>query len=181
MKRNRDFHRHVRVVYRACRKIYGIERTQDECLKVFKVVFPELYRLGDTNYTSDTESVRLKISKIVEQWHPTGILKELTDRIDSFLCIPFGGSSEELIQFYVDILPVIMRIRKLTPRECGRLQGCDEKTIDIIESCGVSRSAQYKMYGNSITVDVLYHIFRKMFVNTEPERVKGQPVQMSLF
>lgn len=61
------------------------------------------------------------------------------------------------------------RIRKLTPRECFRLMGVDDKDIDTIQQSGVSNSQQYKMAGNSIVVDVLYHIFRKAFVQKENE------------
>jgi hypothetical protein len=34
---------------------------------------------------------------------------------------------------------------------------------------GLSNSAQYKLAGNSIVVDVLYHIFRKLLVETKNE------------
>lgn len=61
------------------------------------------------------------------------------------------------------------RIRKLTPRECGRLQDVDDSDIDKIESTGLSNSAMYKLYGNSITVNVLFHLFRKMFIEQENE------------
>ena len=61
------------------------------------------------------------------------------------------------------------RIRKLTPRECFRLMGVDDKDIDKIQVSGVSNSAQYKLAGNSIVVDVLFHIFRKMFIDTDSE------------
>lgn len=61
------------------------------------------------------------------------------------------------------------RIRKLTPRECFRLMGVSEENIDKIQSAGISRTQQYKMAGNSIVVDVLYHIFRKMFIDKSPE------------
>lgn len=61
------------------------------------------------------------------------------------------------------------RIRKLTPRECFRLMGCDEETINTIQAAGISNSQQYKLAGNSIVVDVLYHLFRKMFVETDNE------------
>lgn len=61
------------------------------------------------------------------------------------------------------------RIRKLTPRECFRLMGVDDADIDQIQASGISNSQQYKCAGNSIVVDVLYHIFRKMFVETENE------------
>ena len=61
------------------------------------------------------------------------------------------------------------RIRKLTPRECFRLMGVDDKDIDKIQAAGVSNSAQYKLAGNSIVVDVLFHIFRKMFIDSDSE------------
>lgn len=72
------------------------------------------------------------------------------------------------------------RIRKLTPRECFRLMGVDDKDIDKIQAAGVSNSGQYKLAGNSIVVDVLFHIFRKMFIETEPDN-DGTPMQLSLF
>ena len=56
------------------------------------------------------------------------------------------------------------RIRKLTPRECFRLMDVDDADIDKIQGAGISNSQQYKLAGNSIVVNVLYHIFRKMFV-----------------
>lgn len=68
------------------------------------------------------------------------------------------------------------RIRKLTPRECFRLMGVSEKDIDNIQKSGIIKTQQYKMAGNSIVVDVLYHIFRKMFVDKKDENK-----QLSLF
>lgn len=59
------------------------------------------------------------------------------------------------------------RIRKLTPRECFRLQDVDDEHIDKILSAGISNTQQYKMAGNSIVVDVLYHIFRNLFYPDE--------------
>ena len=61
------------------------------------------------------------------------------------------------------------RIRKLTPRECFRLMGVDDKDIDKMQAAGISQSGQYKLAGNSIVVDVLFHIFRKMFIETDNE------------
>lgn len=61
------------------------------------------------------------------------------------------------------------RIRKLTPRECFRLMGVSETNIDKIQQSGVSQSQQYKMAGNSIVVDVLYHLMRKMFIEKQNE------------
>lgn len=68
------------------------------------------------------------------------------------------------------------RIRRLTPRECFRLMGVSEKDIDNIQKSGISRTQQYKMAGNSIVVDVLYYIFKKMFVDKSCE-----DAQLSIF
>lgn len=61
------------------------------------------------------------------------------------------------------------RIRKLTPRECFRLMDCDDEVIDKIQEAGISNCQQYKLAGNSIVVNVLFHVFRKMFTETENE------------
>lgn len=74
------------------------------------------------------------------------------------------------------------RIRKLTPRECFRLQGVRDSDIDKIQDWRdakgkpISNAQQYKMAGNSITVDVLYYIFKNLFV--EPVKIARQ---MSIF
>lgn len=64
------------------------------------------------------------------------------------------------------------RIRKLTPRECFRLMGVENEKIDIIQAAGISNSQQYKLAGNSIVENVLYHLFRKMFCETENESMQ---------
>ena len=73
------------------------------------------------------------------------------------------------------------RIRKLTPKECFRLMGVDDKDIDKIQASGISNSGQYKLAGNSIVVDVLFHLFRKMFIETGPDITKNEIRQLELF
>lgn len=51
------------------------------------------------------------------------------------------------------------RIRKLTPKECFRLMGFDDKDCDILVKNKISNTQLYKMAGNSIVVDVLEEIF----------------------
>ena len=183
MKKKRDFHKEVRVIYRACRRIYGKEKTQDECLRVFKIVFPELYKLkkSDRQMASVPMDVRNALYALIREWKPKNRLRDLIDKVESFFDLPFEYDREQLIKFYEDILPVVMRIRKLTPRECFRLMDVEEEDIDTIQSSGVSNSAQYKLAGNSICVCVLYHLFRKLLIDRDVDTVKGQPVQLSLF
>lgn len=55
------------------------------------------------------------------------------------------------------------RIRKLTPKECWRLMGFTDKDFYAAQSAGVSNSQLYKQAGNSIVVNVLEEIFKKLF------------------
>lgn len=54
------------------------------------------------------------------------------------------------------------RLRKLTPRECFRLQTVPEHYIDKILDCGVSNAQLYKIAGNGWTDEVIAHILRGM-------------------
>lgn len=82
-----------------------------------------------------------------------------------------GGREPKIIDNFTNY-----RIRKLTPRECFRLMGVSEEDIDNIQKSGISKTQQCKMAGNSIVVDVLYYIFKKMFVDKSCE-----DAQLSLF
>lgn len=46
-------------------------------------------------------------------------------------------------------------IRKLTPRECWRLQGFADEQFDLVVSIGMKNSKLYKMAGNAVTVPVI--------------------------
>lgn len=50
--------------------------------------------------------------------------------------------------------------RKLTPRECFRLQTVPENHIDTLLNAGISNTQLYKMAGNGWTVDVITHILK---------------------
>ena len=54
-----------------------------------------------------------------------------------------------------------IKISRLTPLECWRLQGFKDK--DFFKVKDVSDTQLYKQAGNSITVDVLIHLFRKIY------------------
>lgn len=55
-----------------------------------------------------------------------------------------------------------LRIRKITSREAMRLMGLKDIQIDRIKEFLPSKSAQYKLAGNSIVVNVLQDIFKNI-------------------
>lgn len=52
------------------------------------------------------------------------------------------------------------RIRKLTPRECWRLQGFTDAQHDAVMNAGISDSQRYKQAGNAVTVNVIRAVGR---------------------
>lgn len=58
------------------------------------------------------------------------------------------------------------RVRKLTPKECGRLMGVDDAVIDSMGKV-LSNSKLYQCFGNAIVVDVLCAIFSQLEIIRE--------------
>lgn len=56
-----------------------------------------------------------------------------------------------------------VKIRKLTPKECWRLQGFTDKEFDMAKGVPTSDTQLYKQAGNSITVNVLLAILNNLF------------------
>ena len=87
-------------------------------------------------------------------------------------------------------------VRKITPREALRLMDVNDSDIDkmmkatetvtlksgtVKEKKAISKTALYKLAGNSIVVSCLYHIFRTMFIPDQPENNNSHPKQLTLF
>ena len=68
-------------------------------------------------------------------------------------------------------------IRKLTPRETGRLMGVREPQLDAMQASGLRPSALYKLFGNSIVVDVLSAIYRSVWYN-DPTEQRSQQLEL---
>lgn len=54
------------------------------------------------------------------------------------------------------------RIRKLTPRECWRLQGMPDSIIDKVIAAGISDTQMYRGAGDACTVNVIYEIAKRL-------------------
>lgn len=65
--------------------------------------------------------------------------------------------------YVLESLMDLIRIRKLTPKECFRLMGFSDEDFEKAEKAGVSSSQLYKQAGNSIVVDVLFYILLKLY------------------
>ena len=55
------------------------------------------------------------------------------------------------------------KIRRLTPKECFRLQGFPDAMVDKAKELGISDSQLYKMAGNAVTVNTVQAVAQKIW------------------
>lgn len=70
-----------------------------------------------------------------------------------------GGGGAKTGLYKIDLPDGDYIVRKLTPRECARLQTYPERCFDV---ANISNTQWYKCFGNGWTVDVISHIFSQI-------------------
>lgn len=83
------------------------------------------------------------------------------------ICPTLTASNSQAILRYIKGKDGRSRFRRLTERECFRLQGVNDSQFNLIQASGVSSTQQYTMAGNSICVDVLEGIFKNLILGCE--------------
>lgn len=146
--------RYVRYIYRLMMTKYGKEKVREEALKVFSLATPERVRVRETQDQTLSPEFREKLLALLEKW-------EINTRYVNELTSVFG-TPEDLDQILLDLMPIRIRIRKLTPKECMRLQGVTDEDFEKMQAAGLSNSALYKLAGNSICTAPLKGIFTQL-------------------
>lgn len=136
----------------------------------------EAFYLGDDEVRIDKPANKKMFVKYTRDKKGVVVGRRLSSISNTVHTSTGSGGNTDCFVFEPKILTNDYRIRKLTPRECFRLMGVSDEDIGKIQAAGISKTQQYKIAGNSIVVDVLYHIFRKMFINKKDENQ-----QLSLF
>ena len=126
----------------------------------------ELKPDGTSNTITSVAKDNLLIEPTVLGW-TRNEKGEITDRhpVSVANCVTAG--KRDNTQNYV--MEPNIRIRRLTERELYRLMDVSEPDIDTLLAAPIPRTQHAKLAGNSIVVACLYHIFRNLFVTTEPE------------
>ena len=147
--------RYVRYIYRKMMRIHGTQKTREEALRIFALTTPERKRVKDENATSFDSAFVERIITLCNEW---GIPSHFI--ADSLINVQ--GGQEDLQQILLDLTPIRVRIRKLTPLECMRLQAVKDEDTKKMMDAGLSNSALYKLAGNSICVAPLEGIFTQL-------------------
>ena len=155
MEQKSKLNRYVRYIYRKMMGIYGTQKVREEALRIFALTTPERVRVEKEQSTTFSPGFVEAILALAKEWEiPT---KFINEELSVF------GNPEDLEQTLLDITPIRVRIRKLTPTECLRLMGVDDGSINRMKESGLSNSALYKLAGNSIVTNCLEGIFTNMF------------------
>ena len=158
MKEKSLLNRYVRYIYRKMKDEHGVQETREEALRIFVLTTPERARLRaidrDTLTAFSTDFMD-SIMSLANEW---GIPTKFLNVSLSVIATP-----AQLEQILLDITPIRVRIRKLTPTECLRLMDVDDGDIEKMKASGLSNSALYKLAGNSIVCACLEGIFTQMF------------------
>jgi len=83
-----------------------------------------------------------------------GIVYDI-EGISPCLRTPTGGKTTPIITEFT-------YLRRLTPKECWRLQGISDKTIDKVAAAEISDTQMYRGAGDACTVNVVYEIAKKL-------------------
>ena len=167
-----------------CQTLLSRDFKDPKCVQVgqlygtFKEPNPQAGRVYDPNYispTMDTYSggnrmpkvaikqatkkgyVECEIGGVADLSYPDSKTRRGRVQEDGHICPTLTATETGVCKVESDI-----RIRKLTPKECWRLQGFDDKSFEAAEQVN-SNSQLYKQAGNSIVVDVLYYIFVELY------------------
>lgn len=103
----------------------------------------------------ESDTFRPTIERRIHKDYP--VSKTITTRDDSCCVILNGGGLHK------------MRIRKLTPLECMKLMGFEEKDYQAMRDIGMSDSQIYHCAGDSIITTCLMGIIGQMLPISEKE------------
>lgn len=86
------------------------------------------------------------------------------NHVEQRLEINKTGNSNTLTSVQKDnyVLDTNYRIRKLTPKECWRLQGIEDSITDKVTAAGTSDTQMYRGAGDACTVNVIYEIAKRL-------------------
>lgn len=131
-------------------RVYIIGHLRGECRRQ---IFPIFGKNGTTNQTNVKQIGNISESNSFGGNPQTGRVYDI-DGISPTLNTMQGGGREPKIL-------IDKKIRKLTPRECWRLQGFPDWAFDKAQEVN-SNSQLYKQAGNSVTVNVIKVIAERL-------------------
>ena len=155
MQTKSKLNRYVRYIYRKMMQAYGTERVREEALKVFSIATQERHRIKESQDSTLSDEFKRSLLDLLKGWDIN--TRHINEEVSVF------GTPDDLDQILLDLMPIRVRIRKLSPTECLRLMDVHDEDIEKMKASGLSNSALYKLAGNSIVCACLKGIFTQLF------------------
>lgn len=151
---------------------YSIERNPEGCrLNNTELTVPQVLKMRRTDEEKlrrhnfgDTGAKFRNNSKYYDIGENCCANTVTTVSKDNILIEPVGSC----VGITLDNIDEHIRVRNFTPRENFRLMDVNDEDIDKIMSV-TPKSQCLKLAGNSIVVSVLYHVFKKLFIEENPK------------
>ena len=106
--------------------------------------------------------VRNEYGKEIRKDYESGKIQESRHKMAQLEPRPDGISNTLSTVQKDNLLQCQTRIRRLTPRECMRLQGVPDYITDRLIAAGISDTQMYRAAGDACTVNVIYEIARRL-------------------
>lgn len=135
----------------------------------FHSISPALTKSSFENNNVIMENTKKNIELPAELQDKKFRIRKLTPR-ECFRLMGVDDADIDRIQAY----PYEKLIEHPAYSKQERASGMTEKEKRKLMKDSISNSAQYKLAGNSIVVDVLFHLFRKLFIETGAEKMQGK-------
>jgi len=169
-----------RIGYRRLKREHGADEVREKAAEIWKLTSQEKADMEEEGRNVLSESFVNSLGELLDGWSDYFSVEEqsvvdfVLAKAEQYRLI--SASENEINTFLDDITPVRLRIRKLTPRECGRLMDVRDSDIDKMmvrrkimrkrmdaEELVLSKSALYKLFGNSVVVNCMDLMFERLF------------------
>ena len=132
------------------------------CFSLSVVTVDDVHALAGLYYFIDLnpDPKLTEIARCITARHDSGISNRKAEHSGVFVESTNITDDEKFAVAFVEPNGEVHigRIRKLTPRECWRLQGFTDEQFNKAKATGLSDSRLYKMAGNAVTVNVIAEI-----------------------
>jgi DNA (cytosine-5)-methyltransferase 1 len=118
----------------------------------------QIFPIIETNCKDDSESEQRRIIRLLGYSNGNQGYQQGSSIVSSN---GIYGTLDTLVEVKRDIIWDGKRFRRPTPKECFRLQGFSDEYFDRAKQVN-SDSQLYKQAGNSVTVNVIYEIAKRL-------------------
>lgn len=159
-----EYGKQIRKAYESRHNMTELEPRKDDVSNTLTTVQKDNLVLENVKIRQATKdgSIECEIGGCFDASYPNSKIRRGRAQDKGNTCPTLTAQNQEVVgieKVSQNHITTQYRIRKLTPRECGRLMGVSDEDIDKMAAVN-SNTQLYKQFGNSIVVDVMCAMFQ---------------------